>query len=565
MRKLEQIQLNKLISRYGGVGSIIETNTNGSLLILEYDQWECFKEQRFRNATSANDPRLLNYVRKNGYDHIQSLVLIPTPDLSGKVYKAESCDLAKTVSAKFFPEWYYCPNPNCRKLKKLSEWKAGWENKFDKNSFDKNEPSCCYCSTPRGGTQYRRTPLQQVRFVMASLETGDMKDVPFDQLWENGPENGIWTTQRVRGGATNRGELSYHTMPSGDGLNAIYIVREYNGCKSRIYLSEIERNYIINNGGAYKMIVRGSNTLYFPHIVHSLYIPTGENIVCATEEELNISEFRYLTDDENYRNNMIVVEDLIVKRTGLSSKFITRISAIERLKETSVLLSYSRLERGGQKRLWYTVQEGRVGEMVTKIKRPFSVACLNPTWIPVVEDFGEGILFEVDCSALGNVFDDIKAFVHTFCHIVMKELEFQCGYPLTSLNEKIYVDIEKKKAAFMIYTIAGSEGSYGGLVTLTNDEKIVKLIERGTERAKNCPNDPICINEPSYHCFACLDLPETSCIEFNDNLNRRMFLVKYYPVPDVVQPMVNTENYLRDDQDCQSLGNEIGRPKGVVL
>lgn len=33
MRKLEQIQLNKLISAYGGVGSIIETNTNGSLII----------------------------------------------------------------------------------------------------------------------------------------------------------------------------------------------------------------------------------------------------------------------------------------------------------------------------------------------------------------------------------------------------------------------------------------------------------------------------------------------------------------------------------------------------
>lgn len=42
MRKLEQIQLNKLISAYGGVGSIIETNTNGSLIILPYDQWNCF-------------------------------------------------------------------------------------------------------------------------------------------------------------------------------------------------------------------------------------------------------------------------------------------------------------------------------------------------------------------------------------------------------------------------------------------------------------------------------------------------------------------------------------------
>ena len=33
MKKLENIQQNKLISSYGGVGSIIETNTNGALII----------------------------------------------------------------------------------------------------------------------------------------------------------------------------------------------------------------------------------------------------------------------------------------------------------------------------------------------------------------------------------------------------------------------------------------------------------------------------------------------------------------------------------------------------
>ena len=100
---------------------------------------------------------------------------------------------------------------------------------------------------------------------------------------------------------------------------------------------------------------------------------------------------------------------------------------------------------------------------------------------------------------------------------------------------------------------------------MTNDGKIVKLIERGVERAKNCPNDPICINEPSAHCFACLDLPETSCIEFNKNLDRKMFLMKYFSVLDVAQPQADAQTGLPADLTGQPLGNKPERPKGFVL
>ena len=43
MKKLEEIQRRKVISAYGGSGSIIETLENGSLLIDDYDRWPCYR------------------------------------------------------------------------------------------------------------------------------------------------------------------------------------------------------------------------------------------------------------------------------------------------------------------------------------------------------------------------------------------------------------------------------------------------------------------------------------------------------------------------------------------
>lgn len=58
--------------------------------------------------------------------------------------------------------------------------------------------------------------------------------------------------------------------------------------------------------------------------------------------------------------------------------------------------------------------------------------------------------------------------------------------------------------------------------------KIIDLINRGAERARYCPNDPICSLEHEAHCFACLDLPETACIKFNAKLNRKLFLERWF-------------------------------------
>ena len=462
------------------------------------------------------------------YPHLQKLISIPTPEFTDhlKIYAASSIDRAKTVGAKYFPEWYYCPN--CRRLKKFSVWKDNWN--LDKKFLD-NEPACFHCSkkTKRGVNRHK---LQQVRFVMVDMLSGELKDIPFDKLWKHSPSDKTWQISE----SPTESDLYYRTSENNDGLFGIYITTEDQ--TKKIKLSQIHANYLIEPGDefdpskAYKMEMRGSQSLYLPNIVSSIFIPFNDpSQVAKSEDELDLQEFRYLIDDSKYNDNRLVGpnRDLVATRKNVDNlpKFIKRITTLERLKETSVLLSYNRLAKPNEQRQWYDVsQKKERNDMMPVSKKPFKK--LNDlTWMPAVEAYGEGILFEMDLKEVS--IEERCTFAHTFCHIVMKELEFQCGYPLTSLKEKIFIDSDNNRAGFLIYTIAGSEGSYGGLVSLTDDGSIIKLIDRGTKRAKHCTNDPICINEPDAHCFACLDLPETSCSKFNNDLNRKVFLKYFFP------------------------------------
>jgi hypothetical protein len=51
--------------------------------------------------------------------------------------------------------------------------------------------------------------------------------------------------------------------------------------------------------------------------------------------------------------------------------------------------------------------------------------------------------------------------------MMMRELEFSCGYPTASLKERLYIstNAEKQMSGLLIYTAEGSEGSMGGLVS----------------------------------------------------------------------------------------------------
>lgn len=120
--------------------------------------------------------------------------------------------------------------------------------------------------------------------------------------------------------------------------------------------------------------------------------------------------------------------------------------------------------------------------------------------------------------------------IHTFAHLLMRELEFSCGYPTASLKERLY--ISQRMSGLLIYTAEGSEGSMGGIVWQAQPERISKLIRDCLVRAEDCSSDPLCwesegqgiLNLNLAACFSCGLVSETACEEWNLALDRRMLV-----------------------------------------
>jgi hypothetical protein len=124
--------------------------------------------------------------------------------------------------------------------------------------------------------------------------------------------------------------------------------------------------------------------------------------------------------------------------------------------------------------------------------------------------------------------------MHTFAHLLIKRLCYNCGYGSSSLRERIYFssDPETEMNGIMIYTSSGdSEGSLGGLVRQGKEKYLAKLIKDSIADAEWCSADPVCsevgqnagqgpdaVNGSA--CHNCCLVPETSCEEFNTILDR---------------------------------------------
>lgn len=181
---------------------------------------------------------------------------------------------------------------------------------------------------------------------------------------------------------------------------------------------------------------------------------------------------------------------------------------------------------------------------------------------PVTQSFGEVLFFEFNeerlnkfssilasveptryskrdykmCSQLSaqlNKYGHAERFylIHTFAHLIIKELEFSCGYPSASLAERIYYS--DRMFGVLIYTTDGSEGSMGGLVWQGRPDLIYRTIINAIERAKACSSDPICWehDEETMNyaaCFSCSMISETSCEYRNFGLDRRTIIDEDY-------------------------------------
>ena len=123
--------------------------------------------------------------------------------------------------------------------------------------------------------------------------------------------------------------------------------------------------------------------------------------------------------------------------------------------------------------------------------------------------------------------------LHTFSHLLIRELALECGYNTASIRERIYSDSSSTSpmAGILIYTAAAdSDGTLGGLVELGKPENLGRLISQALRRASICSSDPLCSEhdasaDRSLHgasCHGCSFVAETSCEKGNRYLDRAL-------------------------------------------
>jgi hypothetical protein len=122
----------------------------------------------------------------------------------------------------------------------------------------------------------------------------------------------------------------------------------------------------------------------------------------------------------------------------------------------------------------------------------------------------------------------------------MSEIALDCGYPASSLKERVYAlsgaatGGTQDRFGVLIYTAtAGAQGTLGGLVGTA--PRFVHILRRALERAAICSNDPVCADhEPDDRsgdrathgaaCHGCLLIAETSCEMRNLFLDRNLLV-----------------------------------------
>lgn len=294
------------------------------------------------------------------------------------------------------------------------------------------------------------------------------------------------------------------------------------------------------------------------------------NIANAAEisdkhEEYRWQEYRCFSTHSSLQN--------ITENKGLRFKdillpneltdFFKKIQQVEELKVTNVQLDFTRVKPKERIVVNGEVQESSSGQNI------FSIDAKELYTLPANETLGEGLFFEFsndkinswvteNISELENRFgkylntipdsnsqglsskmkiynNKYKHFlIHSFSHMMMRELEFSCGYPTASLKERLYISTnpEKQMSGVLIYTAEGSEGSMGGLVSQGEPEKVLEIIKKGLERSVNCSSDPLCWESDGQGifdlnlsaCFSCSLVAETACEEMNLGLDRRVLV-----------------------------------------
>lgn len=184
------------------------------------------------------------------------------------------------------------------------------------------------------------------------------------------------------------------------------------------------------------------------------------------------------------------------------------------------------------------------------------------TWLPAIENRGEGIFLQLKTGAIAQWQENPEliargqtllrgydtwaaehressrqfpglayVMLHTLSHLLITAVSLECGYPASSIRERIYA-IPNVGYGILLFTgTSDAEGTLGGLIQV--GRRIHEHLRNALELGFLCSNDPVCAqHEPTNTherrflqraaCHGCLLISETSCEQHNEYLDRAL-------------------------------------------
>lgn len=235
---------------------------------------------------------------------------------------------------------------------------------------------------------------------------------------------------------------------------------------------------------------------------------------------------------------------------------IERVVLVHRLREVTALVGFTRFE---------PATRDSEGELAANVRRASLASEL--TWVPAVENRGEGIFLQFSTAAIErwmgleavkdrwrhlNAGFELwreeqekiysrkidrkfphfaKLMLHSFSHMLLTTISLECGYPASSIRERVYA-IEGVGYGVLLYTGSpDAEGTLGGLVEV--GRRVHEHVQAALRWAELCSNDPVCAQHHPENahegrflhgaaCHGCLLIAETSCEDFNNFLDRAL-------------------------------------------
>ncbi|MCH7686801.1 MAG: DUF1998 domain-containing protein [Planctomycetes bacterium] len=232
-------------------------------------------------------------------------------------------------------------------------------------------------------------------------------------------------------------------------------------------------------------------------------------------------------------------------------KNIERVVLVHRLREVIAQVGFTRFE---------AISPDIDGELEMGVRR--ASLAREISWLPAIENRGEGIFLQFNKDAVekwlgrqdvakrgemlerghhiwaeernssGREFPGLPYILfHSFSHLMVTAVSLECGYPASSIRERIYAIPDVGYGILLFTGTSDAEGTLGGLIQV--GRRIHEHVRNALEMGELCSNDPVCAQHDPANpherrflhgaaCHGCLLISETSCEHHNEFLDRTL-------------------------------------------